>query len=40
MLKKAASFVLGRPSPCDVPKTYVSVAGLPAASLNILSRKR
>ena len=34
MLKKASSFVLGHPSPCDVPKAYVSVAGLPAALLD------
>ena len=33
MLKTASSFVLGRPSPCDVPKEYDSVAGLPAALL-------
>jgi hypothetical protein len=34
MLKKSASFVLGRPSPCDVADEYASVAGLPAASLD------
>ena len=33
MLKTASSFVLGRPVPCDVPKGYDSVAGLPAALL-------
>jgi hypothetical protein len=31
--KTASSIVLGRPSPCDVPKGYDSVAGLPAALL-------
>ncbi|MGH7260986.1 MAG: hypothetical protein ACREI9_09935, partial [Nitrospiraceae bacterium] len=34
MLKKAASGVLGRLSPCDVPKLYASVARLPAVLLN------
>jgi hypothetical protein len=29
----ASSGVLGRPSPCDVPLRYASVAGLPAALL-------
>jgi hypothetical protein len=33
MLKKSASFVLSRPSPCNVPQGYASVAELPAASL-------
>jgi hypothetical protein len=32
MLKTASNFVLGRPSPCDVPKEYASVAKLPAAA--------
>ncbi len=30
----ATSVVLSRPSPCDVPRGYASVAGLPAASLD------
>jgi hypothetical protein len=34
MLKKSASFVLSRASPCDVPRGYASVAELPAALLN------
>ena len=33
MLKTTSSFVLSRLSPCDVPKGYDSVAGLPAALL-------
>ena len=40
MLKKSASFVLRRPSPCDVAKKYASVAArlaaLLTAFLNIL----
>jgi hypothetical protein len=36
MLKKSASIVLSRPSPCNVPQGYASVAGLPAALLNSL----
>jgi hypothetical protein len=34
LLKKAAHCVLGRPSPCDVPQGYASVAALPAALLS------
>jgi hypothetical protein len=34
LLKKAAHCVLSRPSPCDVPQGYVSVAALPAALLS------
>jgi hypothetical protein len=34
LLKKAASGVLSRTSPCDVPQGYVSVAALPAALLD------
>ncbi len=33
MLKMTLSVVLSRPSPCDVPQGYASVAGLPAALL-------
>ena len=33
MLKMTPSFVLSRPSPCNVPQGYASVAGLPAALL-------
>jgi len=36
MLKQASSFVLSRPSPCDVPQGYASVAELPAALLGCL----
>jgi len=31
MLKVTPSVVLSRPSPCNVPKGYASVAELPAA---------
>jgi hypothetical protein len=31
MLKMTPSFVLSRPSRCNVPQGYASVAGLPAA---------
>jgi len=34
LLKKAAHCVLGRPSLCDVPQGYASVAALPAALLS------
>ena len=34
LLKKAAHCVLSRPSPCDVPQGYASVAALPAALLS------
>jgi hypothetical protein len=34
LLKKVAHCVLGRPSPCDVPQGYASVAALPAALLS------
>jgi hypothetical protein len=34
MLKKSASGVLSRVSPCDVPSGYASVAPLPAALLD------
>jgi len=34
MLKKSVSVVLSRPSPCNVPQGYASVAELPAALLN------
>jgi hypothetical protein len=34
MLKKSASVVLSRSSPCNVPQGYASVADLPAALLN------
>jgi hypothetical protein len=34
MLKKPASIVLSRSSPCNVPQGYVSVAELPAALLD------
>ena len=34
MLKRATSGVLSRPSPCDVPQGYASVAELPAALLD------
>ena len=33
MLKMTPSFVLSRPSPCNVPQGYASVAELPAALL-------
>jgi len=33
MLKNPASGVLSRPSPCNVPQGYASVAELPAALL-------
>ena len=33
MLKMTPSVVLSRPSPCNVPQGYASVAGLPAALL-------
>jgi len=33
MLKMTPSVVLSRPSPCNVPQGYASVAELPAASL-------
>jgi len=36
MLKKPASGVLSRSSPCNVPQGYASVAELPAASLDEL----
>jgi len=34
MLKKSVSGVLSRPSPCNVPQGYASVAELPAALLS------
>ena len=34
LLKKPAHCVLSRPSPCDVPQGYASVAALPAALLS------
>ncbi|MDP1949115.1 MAG: hypothetical protein Q8L77_16635 [Nitrospirota bacterium] len=36
MPNKVASIVLSRPSPCDVPQGYASVAGLPVALLDDL----
>src|SRR6476660_8530256 len=34
LLKMPAHCVLGRPSPCDVPQGYASVAALPASLLS------
>ena len=39
LLRKPASGVLGRTSPCDVPRGYDSVAGRPAAWLDGLSEQ-